>query len=125
MPYRAVGTSCESLQAGYYVCVGVGAGSVTTTATATRASSTSTTMTATMTGPTPQQTGIISTCHDYHLVESGDGCASIASDSGISLSDFYEWNPAVGSTCASLWLGYYVCVGIEGGYPPLTPMNDQ
>lgn len=22
----------------------------------------------------------------------------------------YKWNPDVGTNCASLWLGYYVCV---------------
>jgi hypothetical protein len=64
-----------------------------------------------VTGPTPQQPDVVSTCNKYHLVESGDGCASIVSKYGISLSNFYNWNPAVGSSCGSLWLGYYVCVG--------------
>ncbi|KAL4860715.1 hypothetical protein BDV12DRAFT_208904 [Aspergillus spectabilis] len=93
----AVGTSCESLQAGYYVCIGVAGGSSTTTTTsATSVPSTTTMTTATVTGPTPQQTGIISICNDYHL------------------------NPAVGSSCSALWLGYYICVGIQGGSQPTT-----
>jgi LysM repeat protein len=79
--------------------------------TLTTTSSTTTTSSATVTGPTPQQTGIIANCNKYHLVESGDGCASIATAYGISLPNFYAWNPAVGSSCGSLWLGYYVCVG--------------
>jgi hypothetical protein len=66
----------------------------------------------------PQQTGIISNCNKYHLVESGDGCASIASAYGISLSNFYSWNPAVGSSCGALWLGYYVCVGTSSKLTP-------
>ncbi|RJE24636.1 LysM domain protein [Aspergillus sclerotialis] len=97
----AVGDDCSGLQAGYYVCVGVSGTSTATT-------------TASVTGPTPQQTGIAPNCNDYHLVGSGDTCASIAKDNDISLSDFYEWNPAVGSSCSSLWKGYYVCVGVSG-----------
>lgn len=30
----------------------------------------------------------------------------------IAYSDFYSWNPAVGTSCASLWPGYYVCIAI-------------
>lgn len=113
----AVGTSCQSLQAGYYVCVGV-SGRTTTTTTQSTTLSTTTTTSATVTGPTPQQTGIVANCNKYHLVESGDGCASIANTYGILLSNFYAWNPAVGTSCGSLWLGYYVCVGTTCQYTP-------
>ena len=41
--------------------------------------------------------------------ESGDTCQAMASTSEISLSDFYAWNPAVGSGCTSLITGDYVC----------------
>ncbi|KAL2802202.1 hypothetical protein BJX63DRAFT_426247 [Aspergillus granulosus] len=90
------------------------------TTTATTISSTATSTTATVTGPTPQQTGIVANCNKYHLVESGDGCASIANAYGIPLSNFYTWNPAVGSSCGSLWLGYYVCVGTSLSDQPTT-----
>lgn len=50
-------------------------------------------------------------------IASGDTCSSIATAAGISLSSFYAWNPAVGTTCGSLWLGYEVCIGLIGSTP--------
>ncbi|KAK8091448.1 LysM domain-containing protein [Apiospora hydei] len=62
--------------------------------------------------PTPTQAGMTDNCRAFHLVASGDNCGDIASAAHVSLSDFYAWNPSVGSDCASLWLGYYVCIGL-------------
>jgi hypothetical protein len=45
-------------------------------------------------------------------VGADDGCSVIANQYGISLDDFYKWNPGVGPRCESLWQGYAVCVGI-------------
>ncbi|KAH2160340.1 hypothetical protein KXW37_010006 [Aspergillus fumigatus] len=82
----AVGSSCANLQGGYYYCV------------------------ATKTvHPMPNTT---STCKTWHLVASGDSCWSIEQQYSITATQFGTWNPYVGSSCASLWLGYYVCVGI-------------
>lgn len=104
----AVGSDCTSLWVGYYVCVGV-PGTPTTLTTTTKATTTA------PTGPTPTQSGITSKCTNYYLVSSGDTCANIVSKYGtFSLSDFYSWNPAVGSDCSGLWTGYYVCVGVPG-----------
>ena len=61
--------------------------------------------------PTPFQTGMVAGCTQFHLVVANDTCSSIASAAGISLSDFYTWNPAVGSSCASLDVADNVCVG--------------
>ncbi|OKL56098.1 hypothetical protein UA08_08661 [Talaromyces atroroseus] len=111
----AVGTNCSSLDLGYYVCVdviGVTA-SATTTATTTTSGDGITT-------PTPHQTGMVSDCDKFYLVQSGDNCYSIAEDNGISLDDFYDWNPAVGTGCASLDLGDYVCVDVVGVTPSAT-----
>ncbi|RPA93363.1 hypothetical protein L873DRAFT_1581791, partial [Choiromyces venosus 120613-1] len=83
----AAGSDCSGLWSGYYACTGTGP------------------------TPSPTQGGSPSRCNKWYLVASGDTCAGIASSQGISLANFYAWNPAVGSTCASLWLGYYVCVG--------------
>ncbi|KAL2786297.1 hypothetical protein BJX66DRAFT_346926 [Aspergillus keveii] len=94
-----INAECSNLWRDYYICVHVPGVATSTSTTIT------TTTTAPGTGPTPQQSGIISRCNKYHLVESGDGCASIASTYGISLANFYNWNPAVGSSCGSLWLG--------------------
>ncbi|RHZ45036.1 uncharacterized protein CDV56_102610 [Aspergillus thermomutatus] len=65
-----------------------------------------------VTTPTPYQSGMVDDCDSFHLVVSGDSCAVIAEDANITLDEFYEWNPTVGTGCSSLWLGYYVCIGI-------------
>jgi LysM repeat protein len=54
-------------------------------------------------------------CNNFYLVVQGDGCYDIATSHSVALDDFYKWNPAVGSNCASLWLNTYVCIGILGG----------
>ncbi|KAF4340316.1 hypothetical protein FBEOM_5765 [Fusarium beomiforme] len=100
----AVGKRCQ-LSAGYYVCVGV----TPTTTSPTKGSGDKT--------PSPVQKGIAKSCNKYQLVSKGGTCSAIASDSKISLADFYTWNPAVGSKCQSLWAGYYVCVGVAGEKP--------
>jgi hypothetical protein len=112
----SVGDDCSGLWLGYYVCVGVGTSSSSSTSSTTTTSTTlSTTTTSTGNGvstPTPYQSGMVDDCDEFHLVVDGDGCAAIADDAGITLDEFYEWNPTVGSDCAGLWLGYYVCVGV-------------
>ncbi len=65
-----------------------------------------------VTTPTPFQAGMIGNCTNFHLVVSGDTCSSIASAAGISLSDFYTWNPAVGTSCAKLFAENNVCIRV-------------
>ncbi|EED18781.1 LysM domain protein, putative [Talaromyces stipitatus ATCC 10500] len=103
----AIGSSCEYLDLGDYVCVGVSApaSSVTVTSGSTLTSSIST--------PSPIQTGMTTNCDEFYEVQENDTCSGIASDFDISLSDFYAWNPAVGSTCAYLELNVYVCVQVS------------
>jgi hypothetical protein len=48
----------------------------------------------------------------WYEAVSGDTCDGIVAKFSITLAEFYAWNPAVGSTCATLFLGYYYCVGI-------------
>ncbi|KAH8682067.1 hypothetical protein BX600DRAFT_544498 [Xylariales sp. PMI_506] len=105
----AVGTTCASLDADDYVCVGILGGTTVTTTATTR------TPTNGITTPQPIQTGMVSNCDSFYLVQSGDTCTAIASKYGITLTQFYTWNPAVGTSCASLDLGDYVCVNIIGG----------
>ncbi|KAF8846702.1 hypothetical protein BDZ45DRAFT_608551 [Acephala macrosclerotiorum] len=59
---------------------------------------------------TSTQIGIVSSCTDYYVTKSGDSCASIEAAYGISIAEFYAWNPAVGSNCESLWLDETYCV---------------
>lgn len=81
--------------------------------------------------PYPRQTGIVSECihthpftltpqtltrkqgNRYHRVVNGDNCWSITRHYGINIDDFYRWNPAVGPACETLWVGYYVCIGVS------------
>ncbi|KAH8703904.1 putative LysM domain protein [Talaromyces proteolyticus] len=97
----SINSDCTNLFLGYYVCVGV-PGAVTTT----------TSRTATSTAPSPEMPSIVSNCKKFHLVKSGDTCATIEAASSITKAQFVSWNPAVDSACDNLWLGYYVCVGV-------------
>jgi hypothetical protein len=54
---------------------------------------------------------------NYYKVVSDDTCVSVAYQHAITLSQFYSWNPAVGSNCQILLAGYYVCVGVSGMHP--------
>jgi hypothetical protein len=58
---------------------------------------------------------MIGNCSKFHLVAESDTCSSIATAAGIALSDFYAWNPAVGSSCATMLAKNNVCVGVGAG----------
>jgi LysM repeat protein len=62
--------------------------------------------------PTPFQSGMTANCRKFYKAVRGDGCWAIANTYKIDLNEFYKWNPAVGSSCASLWPDNYVCVGL-------------
>ncbi|SPJ85290.1 uncharacterized protein FTOL_11071 [Fusarium torulosum] len=90
---------------------------MTATSTATGTKSATTTASATQTStsekvPSPLQPGIVDGCNEWHYVDNGDGCYSIAEKYHIKLADFYTWNSKVGTDCSGLWLHYYVCVGV-------------
>ncbi|KAH1597336.1 hypothetical protein KXX44_006126 [Aspergillus fumigatus] len=95
----SVGQSCEALYPDYYVCIGVQEQEPPV---------------ATPTNPPgPVLSGTPANCNKYHKVLSGDNCWAIANQYGISLDQFYSWNPAVKPTsCQSLLPDYYVCVGV-------------
>jgi hypothetical protein len=106
-----VGTSCQFLDLGDYVCVDIIGGTPSTTTTTTII--TPSTPSNGISTPTPHQTGIASNCDSFYLVTSGDQCGNLAVMYDISLTQFYSWNPAVGSSCEYLDLDDYVCVGVE------------
>ncbi|KAH8432867.1 uncharacterized protein LDX57_010497 [Aspergillus melleus] len=112
-----IGSYCSSLWLDYYVCVSrIG---VTTTQ-ATTTTETTTKPTNGIATPTPTHPGMVDNCNAFYKVKSGDGCAAIAQTHGISLSQFYAWNPSVGKGCEALWSDYYVCVCIVGVSPTTT-----
>ncbi|PPJ50654.1 hypothetical protein CBER1_05262 [Cercospora berteroae] len=124
-----VGSDCSNLIEGNSYCVEAN-GTPTSTSSSpvstSTLSSSSTQTTSTATGPTtpsPTQGGLTSDCRRFYLVESGDFCQAIVDEFGtFSLSQFYAWNPAVGSSCGGLQAGYYVCVGVSGT-PTTAPTN--
>ncbi|PWW71787.1 Carbohydrate-Binding Module Family 50 protein [Tuber magnatum] len=122
----AVGSQCANLSLSYYVCISRSCPpkqapttmKTSTVPTAPHSPAPTTPQNPTPTAPqnqapTPVQAGVPPSCNKWYFVVSGDTCAAIATSKGISLAVFYTWNPSVGSTCASLWLGYYVCVGVS------------
>lgn len=62
--------------------------------------------------PSPTQSGLAENCNSFYKVVKGDGCADIAKEHKIELSDFYKWNPAIGNDCSMLLYDFYVCVGV-------------
>ncbi|KAH8692484.1 hypothetical protein GQ44DRAFT_719839 [Phaeosphaeriaceae sp. PMI808] len=61
--------------------------------------------------PSPIQTGLVCGCTKFYRVISGDGCWAIANANGITLDDFYAWNPATANECKNLQPDTYVCIG--------------
>ncbi|PYH81903.1 hypothetical protein BO82DRAFT_414824 [Aspergillus uvarum CBS 121591] len=105
----AIGSDCSGLQANVFVCVGT-SGYATTITSGDPVPVT----------PTPTQTGMVSGCLRFYDVQSNDDCYDLASEAGVQLSDFYSWNPALGTDCAGLEASTYVCIGTTG---PITTIN--
>ncbi|QKD52295.2 uncharacterized protein FOBCDRAFT_238586 [Fusarium oxysporum Fo47] len=95
----AIGSKCTTLWVDYNVCVGV----VGQKPTPTQPSNGVTT-------PSPIQSGITKNCKKFHQVKSTTTCASIQNYYKITMANLFKWNPAIGSTCKSLWVDYWVCV---------------
>ena len=96
----AIGSGCQNLDVGDYICMGVS----------------STTTTSKPTGvvtPSPIQTGMVKDCNKFYEIKAGDSCASVESSYSISFTQLYSWNPALGSNCQYLDVGDYICVGIS------------
>ncbi|KAF2007436.1 carbohydrate-binding module family 50 protein [Amniculicola lignicola CBS 123094] len=123
--------SCAGLAPDYYVCVGVGSSAIPTTTQTTGTTSISRStrrITSTTAPPVPVQTpspvreGMASNCVRFYKQQPDQYCQAIASAAGISLTEFYSWNPATGSDCSNLWPDYYYCVGVSG---PATTFNKR
>lgn len=122
----AIGDECKALWPANYICVGVIGGSqspipssiLSPSPTPKPSSKPSpTTSPNGVNTPSPIQSGMTSNCDQFYLVKDNDGCYDIAKKYGITLDQFYAWNPAVGNTCAALWPTNYVCVSIIGVNP--------
>lgn len=74
------------------VCIGVNASAPTASASPVPSTASTPTQTSASMGPT--QTGIVTGCLQYYTVKSGDSCAAIDSNYGITFAQLYAWNPA-------------------------------
>ena len=63
--------------------------------------------------PAPTQSGIASNCNEYYVIAGGDSCAKIETQFNDTFAQLYQWNPAIGDDCQSLWPGYAICVGVS------------
>lgn len=132
-----VKSDCTGLNVGTYYCYespsvnnngdGTSTGPIATVSATTTGSGTPTSTSAGVTGtngvvtPTPTQTGMVGNCNKFHFVTSADtGCYDLAAAEGISLDNFYTWNPAVGTDCSHFITGVYVCVGTGSSSPSTT-----
>lgn len=112
----AIGVSCGGLWAKTYACVHLlGSKPITVTS---KPASTTTTAGNGISTPTPTQPGMVGNCNSFYLVQTNEGCAAVASKNGITLSQFYAWNPQAGSDCNLLQANVYACVGIIGYVKP-------
>ncbi|KAK4441909.1 hypothetical protein QBC34DRAFT_314201 [Podospora aff. communis PSN243] len=75
--------------------------------------------------PTFAADGTVSDCSGWHVAAAGDACPAIASDWGISVSDFSTvYNPSIGTACR-LNSGQSYCVERNWGIPPETPTTSS
>jgi len=97
----SVGSTCTDVKQDTYYCVGIPSTPTTR----------SVALKPTVPPSLPTQAGVASNCTQFWLVSPSDTCASIIANGGVAnATDFYLWNPAVGSDCAGLVVNYYVCV---------------
>ncbi|OAA41492.1 LysM domain-containing protein [Beauveria brongniartii RCEF 3172] len=75
--------------------------------------------------PAPTGDGTVKDCKSWYVVANGDTCQKVVDKYGISLAQFYSWNPSVGSDCRLLQAGYAVCVGTgdTSSTPGSTPIS--
>ncbi|KAF7870543.1 hypothetical protein EAF04_004287 [Stromatinia cepivora] len=120
----AVGPQCGNLWSGYRYCIRVDdipvdpEESTSNSSTTIKSISISSTATSSAssprpTAPAPTQDGIAPTCNKWHIAGDGLYCYDISVKYGITLEQFFTWNPAVSTDCGTgFWGGYAYCVGL-------------
>ncbi|KAL2823504.1 hypothetical protein BDW59DRAFT_163283 [Aspergillus cavernicola] len=68
---------------------------------------------------TPTRPGTLPNCSQWYTVKLGDTCGEITEWFGISLDDFYHWNPTLKADCVNMWAKYAYCVGVRKGTQPV------
>ncbi|KAF0331192.1 hypothetical protein GQ607_001500 [Colletotrichum asianum] len=67
--------------------------------------------------PLSTQPVMVNNCDRFYFVQSGDSCAQIASNHGISVTELATWNNVSGAACGGLWANVCVCVRVIGATP--------
>ncbi|KAH7041444.1 uncharacterized protein B0I36DRAFT_345046 [Microdochium trichocladiopsis] len=117
--WNNLNAGCSNAWAGYSVCVHtIGLASTTTkkpapTTTKKPPASTTTTGNGIKT-PSPLQPGVVNNCDKFHVVKSGQTCAKIAANYGITVARLVSWNKSLTTKCTELWLDANVCVHTIG-----------
>ncbi|KAK4210390.1 hypothetical protein QBC37DRAFT_292564 [Rhypophila decipiens] len=105
-----VGADCSGLWTEMAYCIrdaNYTSPSITTTS-----SAASTTTTSTTGPPGPTHTGQPPSCNKWHVVVADDTCSTVATEYGLTTSQFLALNPAVSADCSTnFWLGSAYCVG--------------
>ena len=61
----------------------------------------------------PMRAGTWTNCTAYEDLTYGETCQQVLDGYYITLTQLYAWNPAIGSKCENLWIGYQYCVRIN------------
>ncbi|KAK6337280.1 hypothetical protein TWF730_002686 [Orbilia blumenaviensis] len=118
----AVGSDCQNLWTDTWYCVWgpdydgedswPRTGDLVTTLVPSPSSTTSRSTTTTPNIPGPTREGTAENCNKWAL--SNTSCANLLSQNGITIAQFYAWNPTVNSDCTGMWPDYAYCVGVSG-----------
>ncbi|RTE79633.1 hypothetical protein BHE90_005874 [Fusarium euwallaceae] len=118
----AVEKDCSGLWAKMYYCVGIPG---TSTKEPTKTTADQPKPTNGIATPSPIQDGMVKNCNKFHKIMKTTTCANIERYYSLPLATFYQWNPAVGTSCTSLLVDYYVCVSVVGWTPPTATMTTK
>lgn len=62
--------------------------------------------------PGPTESGVAENCNKWHLLQTGDNCASVVAKYKISLKQFFEYNPSINAQCTNTRALFAVCVRV-------------
>ncbi|RDW87158.1 uncharacterized protein DSM5745_03800 [Aspergillus mulundensis] len=69
----------------------------------------------------PTRPGTPANCVKWYTAQLGDTCGQVTLLFGISLEDFYKWNPSLKADCeTNFWAKYAYCVGVGDVPVPTT-----
>lgn len=90
----------------------VGTSSVSSSSSSVSPTSASSSAATSPTPPAATQSGEPADCNEWYVVQTGDNCTAVATEYGITLTQFLAWNPAVSSDCSTgFWAEEAYCVG--------------